>query len=242
MLRLALCDDNPKFLVLLKELTTTISSGISQELALDVRCFLDGKELIDNFNNGNRYDLIVLDWDMPELDGEHTGMKIRELDQDCLIIFITSFAEHAIRASRLTTFRYITKDRLIDDLPEALRAAYDKQLFNDVTIQIKEINGSHHIIRVKDIVAVENQSRKTQVYLKTNEIIIAPRSFLSDYAEFFLKNTFVMSYKGVLINPREISKLNQLEVIMSNGHKAPMSRKYRQDVFIQLQRVMEYGV
>jgi len=48
LLRIALCDDNAKFLIILEELTETISRKISQTLELDIRCFLDGKELVDD--------------------------------------------------------------------------------------------------------------------------------------------------------------------------------------------------
>lgn len=242
MLRLALCDDNPKFLAMLKELTTMISKEINRELEFDICCFSDGKELIDTLTQDNLYDVILLDWDMPGLNGEKTGEMIRKLDKDCLIIFITAFYDYAIQASKLTSFRYITKDMLNTDLPEALQAAYDKQIFNEITIQIKETHGSHHLIRIKEIVSIEGQVRKTTVHLKLNKTIIAPRSFLIDHSGFFLQNNFIRPYRGILINAREIARLNQNEIIMTNGHKVPMSRKYKQDVFVHVQKFMEFSV
>ncbi len=148
MLRLALCDDDINFLEILKELTNSISASIGNGLGVEIKCFSDGRFLIDDLLNGARYDLIMLDWDMPGMNGEETGKEIRALDSDCLIIFVTAFSNYAIKASKLTMFRYITKDRLTNELPEALLATYDKQLFNKKTIQIKETNKSTHLIRV----------------------------------------------------------------------------------------------
>ena len=239
LLQLALCDDNSKFLAVLQEMIESISRRINRNLKLGIHCFAAGKELIDSLASGNRYDLIILDWDMPGLSGADTGKAIRDYDHNCLIIFITAFSDYAIQASRLTTFRYITKDRIHEDLPEALYAAYDKYLFNDITIQLKETNENTHLIRIKDIVAIENNMGKTTIVIKHNKKYYAPRSFLSNHSDMLLQNGFIKPYKGILINIREILHLNQMEIIMKNGYTVPMSRNYKKDVFIRIQKYME---
>lgn len=137
MLKIAMCDDNEYFLEELERLTRELSHEISSVLQIEIERFSDGSDLVDKIRNGSRYALILLDWDMPILNGEATGRAIRLVDRDCLIIFITSFSEYALSATRLTTFRYIIKDCLQEDLPEALQSAYDKQLFDEKLLTVK---------------------------------------------------------------------------------------------------------
>ncbi len=239
MFRLALCDDDIKFLDSLKELTISISARIGQGLDIEIKCFSDGLYLINDLSSGKRYDLIMLDWDMPMLTGEETGKAIRDIDQDCLIIFITGYGDYAAQASKLTMFRYISKRDLSTDLPEALRAAYDKKLFREKTIQIKDASKTTHIIRLRDIISIENQHAITTVRLKQNEMLVASRSFLSDYSDYFIQSGFIKPFKGILINSREIEKLAQDQVLLSDGSKFPMSRRCKRDVHLTVQRLME---
>lgn len=239
MLRIALCDDDVTFLNVLKDMTISISRKISPDLDIDILSFSDGQQLIDNMSNGFRYDLIMLDWDMPGMDGEKTGKAIRSIDPECLIIFITSYSNYAIPATKLTIFRYLLKDKLSEELPEALRSTYDRLVFNERTIQIRELNRADHLIKIRDIIAVENRHAKTTVYLKQKTKIETYRTFLSDHVDYLLQNGFAILYKGILANCRELSEIALDKVIMSNGIIFPLSRRYKQDFYLKVQRQLE---
>ena len=57
--------------------------------------FDDGSEIIENYSGD--YDIILMDIQMKFLDGFSTAKKIRELDQEVIIIFITNMTNYAIR-------------------------------------------------------------------------------------------------------------------------------------------------
>lgn len=52
----------------------------------------NGKELVEIFGKGNKYDLILLDLKMPLMDGFQAARKIREVNSDVIIIAQTAFA------------------------------------------------------------------------------------------------------------------------------------------------------
>ena len=55
------------------------------------------------------YDIIFLDVEMQHLDGMETARRIRELDSDVLLIFITNMAQYAIKGYAVGALDYVLK-------------------------------------------------------------------------------------------------------------------------------------
>lgn len=67
----------------------------------DTKIFYSGKELIDEFNNNSDYDMILLDVNMPDLNGVECLNLIREKDKNIPVIVLTAFATRADQAKYL---------------------------------------------------------------------------------------------------------------------------------------------
>lgn len=55
------------------------------------------------------YDLVIMDIQMPHIEGIETAHAIREKNSDICIVFVTNFAEHAIKDYEVQTFDYLLK-------------------------------------------------------------------------------------------------------------------------------------
>ena len=62
---------------------------------IEVTMFTDGVEILEEYRPV--YDIIFLDVEMQHLDGMETASRIRALDSDVLLIFITNMAQYAIK-------------------------------------------------------------------------------------------------------------------------------------------------
>ena len=56
---------------------------------LDVSVFTDGMPLIQEYNNGSRFDLIFLDIQLEVSDGVNIASQLRALDSEVPLIFVT---------------------------------------------------------------------------------------------------------------------------------------------------------
>ena len=81
----------------------------AQENQLDIRtqCFRDGMEIAEGYTPV--YDVILLDIEMPLLDGMSTAEHIRQKDPDVILIFITNLAQYAIRGYSVNALDYVLK-------------------------------------------------------------------------------------------------------------------------------------
>ena len=68
---------------------------------LDVTPFADGSQIVEPYRPG--FDIIFLDIEMPRLGGMPTAERIRQLDPEVVLIFVTNMAQYAIRGYQFST-------------------------------------------------------------------------------------------------------------------------------------------
>lgn len=73
----------------------------------EVHLFEDGIEILDDYRPV--YDLILLDVEMKHLDGMETAQRIRALDNEVNLIFITNMAQYAINGYAVGALDYVLK-------------------------------------------------------------------------------------------------------------------------------------
>ena len=118
MLQVGLCDDEP---VLLDTLEEKVRRCFSENLIFaEIQAFTGGQNLLYEAEDGKRFDLLLLDIEMPGMDGLELASRLRQLLPDALLIFITSHVEFALDAYELSTFRYIPKNNMDGRLEHAL--------------------------------------------------------------------------------------------------------------------------
>ena len=87
----------------------------------EVTMFTDGVEILEDYRPV--YDIIFLDVEMQHLDGMETARRIRELDSDVLLIFITNMAQYAIKGYAVGALDYVLKSVPVDGGMRRLDAA-----------------------------------------------------------------------------------------------------------------------
>ena len=75
--------------------------------AFEVKTFADGLEILEDYRPA--YDLILLDIEMKHLDGMETARRIRELDPEVMLVFITNMAQYAIKGYAVGALDYVLK-------------------------------------------------------------------------------------------------------------------------------------
>lgn len=78
-----------------------------QDMEIQISSFSNGMAILDEYHS--QYDLILLDIEMPLLDGMSTAEAIRRQDEDVLLIFVTNLAQYAIRGYGVNALDYVLK-------------------------------------------------------------------------------------------------------------------------------------
>lgn len=105
--------------------------NLLQEYVGEILCANDGKEGYEKYLSF-KPDIILLDINMPKVDGLTLAKKIREVDKDVKIIITTSYSEREklLQAIELYLIKYILKPIEPDELKDAMNKAI-KELKNE---------------------------------------------------------------------------------------------------------------
>ena len=129
MLRIATVEDDANDL---EALRTHLSRYEKENgLKFQVTEFRDGEDIVTDYSAD--YDLILMDIEMAFLNGMKAAEKIRELDKDVIIIFITNMPQYAIQGYKVNALDYMLKPISYFSFSESMGRALHR-----VNVQEKE--------------------------------------------------------------------------------------------------------
>ena len=174
------------------------------------------------------YDLILLDIEMPEINGMEISKQIKAYLPDVRIIFVTSHTEYAIDAFELSIFRYVPKNDLGTKLATAI---------TDAARLIELEYGQEYVIQTAN--RMEKIPYKEIFYIRRdgkNAVIISGygiskvRKSLQRVFEELDAPEFIYIDRGYIVNIIQIMKVSNATAFLKNGEQLPISRSHLQDV------------
>ena len=105
MIRMAIVEDEQQYAKQLREYVDRFSQQLGE--SFDVTEYSDGDGLVEGFHA--QFDIILMDVEMPFLDGMTAAELIRRTDPQVVIIFITNMAQYAIRGYAVDALDYVLK-------------------------------------------------------------------------------------------------------------------------------------
>ena len=121
MIKIAVCDDEKYFI---NEITEILENYLEKSgITYDIDSFNSGEKFIELKEGINRYNVIFLDISMNDLDGMQVARRVREINKDVYIVFVTAFANFMADGYKVDAVRYILKN--IESLTEAVHECMD---------------------------------------------------------------------------------------------------------------------
>ena len=105
MLKIALCDDGAAILENIQSCVLSYFNRTTQHA--EIKAFAKSEHLVASIADGDRFDLYILDVEMPELNGFEVAKKLRVYQPDAGIIFLTSHFEFADEGYKVRALRYV---------------------------------------------------------------------------------------------------------------------------------------
>jgi DNA-binding LytR/AlgR family response regulator len=225
-MRIAICDDVPLYMDIIIELLESYQEE-RPGVKLSLHGFNSASALLKRRNEGQQFDAYLLDVIMPGTDGIVLAQKIRLLDEDVPIIFITQSDEHALDAFSVSAAQYIVKPIK----KEALFAVLDKiiSMHKRETDNFTSVSALGRVVKLlhSSIVMVENSGRALRFHLDTGEIIDSKAirtTFANALTNILNDSRFLWVHQSYVINMNHVKELQSRAFIMKNGMEVSIPR------------------
>lgn len=197
-----------------------------KQLELAVSHFHNGFEITDGYTPG--YDIILMDVDMPLMNGMDAARVIRDLDPSVIIIFITNLSQYAIQGYSVQAFDYILKPVQYFPFSEFFgRAVSRLQATKDapcITLRMKE---EIRKIAVRDIYYIEIINHT--LYFHTASGVYQATGKMKEMEAQLAPFDFIRCNNGYLVNPVYVDCIRENNVIV-HGDSLPISRNRKKEV------------
>lgn len=217
MLRVAIVEDDP---VYAKELSSYLERYQQERsLSFHVSSYRDGEEFLRTYSANQ--DIILMDIEMPNMDGMRTATEMRRKDSNACLIFVTNMAQFAVKGYEVDAMDFLVKPVSYPVFAFKLdkAAAYVSKRMGD-GIVLKTKNGMVRLpasaIRFVEVV-------QHNVLYHTDDEIIESRSSLGQVEAQLKPFGFSRCNSCYLVNLRYVDKVEDHTLFLA-GEKLEISR------------------
>ena len=228
MVNILICDDNEVFLsTIQRKIKEIISLGKFGDIDCDIQCF-SNVNIALNYCDEQKPDIAFLDIDMPELSGFDIADTIHEQNSNAIVIFVTDYDNYVYSSFKHKPFRFIRKEYINTELPEALNSALNDLVSQQqfITLGNKDFNKK---IFASNIIYFESRKNYVEIICFDGNRYTY-RSTISDLEQQFAPYFFVKIHAAYIVNMKYIQKIDKNEIELCNGEKINISQKHYSQV------------
>lgn len=244
MIELAVCDDDKIFIEkTLKPLLAQAQKNAG--IVLEIKFFTDGNRLLEEYKNHKSYDIVILDIDMTAINGKELAAKLRQLDSNLYIAFMSSYREEVYDVIPLDIKAFIPKDydknkclnELVKLLTKYMEEKPKQQLFGVLE------NGESALIKLNtdNILYIKSIKGILTIYTTNGKLTSTERS-LKKLENELASQGFYKICSNILANVNKVYEVLETEVILNDNTHLPISRRRHKELLVRLSKIISAKV
>lgn len=171
------------------------------------------------------FDILLLEMEMPEMDGMEAARRLQDSGIDCKIIMLTCRADRFKDAFKIGAIRFVTKPIEKEEFFEALDAAR-MHVEGSRRVQVF-LKGRAYYIMQREIIYIMANGSETKIF--TDQYVYRSGTALNGWKEQLDERLFFLCHRSYLVNLSQIAKIEKTDAILKTGEKVQIARrKYKE--------------
>lgn len=220
MYRIAVVEDETEFSEQLQVFLRQYEA--EHRLCFEISVFGDGSELLRDYRQ--EFDIILLDIEMPEINGMDAAKQIRQVDDEVVLMFITNVADYAIRGYEVGALDFVIKPityyafsmRLTRGL-KRVRRKEQREILLTLPDGVKKLE-------LHRIYYVEVQNRMLHYHTDQGEYVV--RGTMQSLEQSLGESCFAKCNYWYIVNLAHVSEVKK-NIVMVGGNELEISRRSR---------------
>lgn len=217
-LKIAICDDDAAQRAYLSDILTPWAKR--NRHPVEIKEYAGAKPFLFDYEAEKDFDILLLDIEMPEINGIEIAKRVRRENTTVQIIFITGFYEYFSDGFDVSALHYLIKPVDSVKLYPVLDKAVDNLAYRQRSVLITTPDEDIKV-SLADICYIE--SANVYVDVHTVRGTYRTRISLAKFTEQ-LDDTFFKVHRSYVVALKYVKKISRTDITMINGATVPISR------------------
>lgn len=232
-MNIAIVDDDKNFI---EELKSQVIKTFHDKMgAVLVETFNNPTYLLINLEEKKIYDVYFLDIEMPECNGIKLSKKIRDINEDAVIVFVSSHHKYVFQGYEVAAYRYIIKNEMISQIPKILLDIYDEFIQKESKFYFIKTNTRYERIKHSEIYYIYKE--KKYAVIATKSMTSRVRNTLQNVLVELNSSDFLFVERGYIVNLKRISSIEGNILTLDSGQELIIGRKFIDELKSQLKQI-----
>lgn len=227
-LKIAICDDDNAQRKYLSDLADAWAKR--NRHLVRIKQYADAKSFLFDYSEEKDFDILLLDIEMPGMNGIDLARSIRHDNTMVQIVFITGYYEYFSDGFDVSALHYLLKPSDEEKLHAVLNRAVENLAYRQRSVLLNTSDGDIKV-SLADILYIESEN--VYVLIHTAHGVYRTRATLGSFSKQ-LDETFFKVHRSFIAGLKYIKKITRTELTMVNDEVIPISRKLYNDVHAAL--------
>ncbi len=215
--RFAICDDDLQYTQYLEQLAAQWARQAGVEA--DTERFPSAEAFLFRYEERQDFDVLLLDIEMAGMDGVTLAWKLRQINDDLQIVFITGYADYIAEGYEVSALHYLTKPVGEEKLFQVLSRAVGRLRRNEPLLTL-ELPGEVVRLPLGKIRWLEVSHNYVTVHADRDYSIKRSLGEL----ERALDSRFFRMGRSFIVNLACIRRVTRAEAELESGERLPLPR------------------
>lgn len=233
MIRIAIVEDNVKE----QEITISFINKFckQKEVEVSVSTFCDGVQFLNNYAP---FDIVLMDVELPNMDGMTCAHNLRNIDKNVMIVFITNLAQYAVSGYEVGAFDFLVKPvSYYNFVLKFTRIFAHLEMRRPVEIWVNSRTGKT-LVKAEQITYVEVRNHTLTFHTLTGEV--NGSGSLKSIMDTLSGLSFALCNQCYLVNLKYVMEIDGDKVVV-NGETLKISAPKRKEFLLALNTYLGSG-
>lgn len=235
MYLVAVCDDHKG----IREAMVGCIMRWNPQIYVDV--YSSGEELLEHYKP---YQAVFLDIDMGGINGIETGQRIRGMDKETKIVYLTAYGDYVSGAFGVHAFQYLLKPVREKEIHHVLDEIFQYSKTQKSTPILEFETGKGMVcLPVDQIYYFEYESRRVQIVTDRENYYMKDK--IGTVLERMNGFGFSMPHQSFVVNMLHVKKVKGFDICLDNGMVVPLAqnkqKKWKQELVSYFSDRLEAG-
>ncbi len=216
-MKIVIVDDNAEFAQKIERIVRDFFEKTQEKL--DVKIYNNGYTLLNDLEENKNYDIYFFDVEMPMIDGLTLAQKVKAVEEDAYIVFVTSHEKYAIPSYKIRANYYILQEEYKEELVKVLERIWGEiqleRMRQDTQYYVIQNEVRSHRIRYDDILYLTKEKKYTVMHCRKDDY--KERNSLDNVFQKLPGESFIYIDRGCIVNLRYVVEMTPGEITLFDG-------------------------